>query len=38
MLVLVCHHLLQGALRAGMANLAVQAVSGQGINFGEALT
>jgi hypothetical protein len=28
----------QGALRGGLANLAVQAVSGQKINFGEALT
>jgi hypothetical protein len=28
----------QGALRAGIANLAVQAASGQKINFGEALT
>jgi hypothetical protein len=28
----------QGALRGGLANLAVQAASGQKINFGEALT
>jgi hypothetical protein len=28
----------QGALRGGLANLAVQAVSGQKINFGEVLT
>jgi hypothetical protein len=34
---LVCHHITGGALRAGIANLGVQAVSGQKINFKEAL-